>query len=598
MADASPLLSTLWLAAAMAVAAPPVAALPPSQEAELASLRARDDGLSFTVRSAALARHDLEAGPGVPSLRATALMTLGCAGDGSDVPLLARACEEDSELERYAAVLALGELGATGGPALVELADDALAGVEDAFALALARSGTPAALERLRQRVPDATPAAGSLADLPDTEAARGLLELRYRAARRYGLVNGRKRRAVLLFELLADEEFLDRLVLGAAALERTPVVLEHLGELVRGERQLGAGALRVAASVLPDELARRIAAGELQPSQQAWADMLDEIEFQRAQTGARRLLELAFEHPGLEGQAGRLLVAAGGELPEGWLERRLVDAEPAERARLCTAIGERGEPELAELAVPYWADDPDAGVRASALVALRRLGDDEAVQASREVLAGTASELRDATLTAMSRVPHDREVLTALREASRSELSPEVRFEVDLALASQGVLDDTTRLRNGAFLDRAVGRRREVVRALSDRPSEEDVALLTDLFPLEGSPGANVDMAILLVGLREPLLFDFLRRAMWTADWNQSVLAGGLLVRSRGLHGVIDELLSPPPGATEEDHRRVGFALGQWGGLRAVESLARRRAGGDAALQGAYLGALSALGR
>ncbi len=50
----------------------------------------------------------------------------------------------------------------------------------------------------------------------------------------------------------------------------------------------------------------------------------------------------------------------------------------------------------------------------------------------------------------------------------------------------------------------------------------------------------------------------------------------------------------SPPAGATEADVRRLGFALGQWGGLPTVEALARRRNGGDPALQGALLGALT----
>ncbi len=42
----------------------------------------------------------------------------------------------------------------------------------------------------------------------------------------------------------------------------------------------------------------------------------------------------------------------------------------------------------------------------------------------------------------------------------------------------------------------------------------------------------------------------------------------------------------------------RVGFALGEWGGSEALESLARRRPSGDPALQGAYLGAMSVRGQ
>ena len=64
--------------------------------------------------------------------------------------------------------------------------------------------------------------------------------------------------------------------------------------------------------------------------------------------------------------------------------------------------------------------------------------------------------------------------------------------------------------------------------------------------------------------------------------------------MRARGIQGLHDELASAPTEARPEDLRRIGYALGQWGGLAAVEALARRRGSGDPALQGAYLGALA----
>src|SRR5262249_50079828 len=79
-----------------------------------------------------------------------------------------------------------------------------------------------------------------------------------------------------------------------------------------------------------------------------------------------------------------------------------------------------------------------------------------------------------------------------------------------------------------------------------------------------------------------------------WSDAWNRSVLAGGLIVASAGTRGLLDELDSAPPTATERDVRRVGFALGEWGGIGAVEQLARERSEGGPGLQGALLGALS----
>jgi hypothetical protein len=104
-----------------------------------------------------------------------------------------------------------------------------------------------------------------------------------------------------------------------------------------------------------------------------------------------------------------------------------------------------------------------------------------------------------------------------------------------------------------------------------------------------------DVELALALVRARDPSALAILRAALWSDSWNRSVLAGGLLERARGASGLADELDSPPPGASTQDLRRVGFSIGEWGGLSAVEALARRRSEGDPALQGALLGALAA---
>ena len=71
-------------------------------------------------------------------------------------------------------------------------------------------------------------------------------------------------------------------------------------------------------------------------------------------------------------------------------------------------------------------------------------------------------------------------------------------------------------------------------------------------------------------------------------------MLAAGLIVQSRGITALEEELDTPPTPVTGNDLRRVGFALGEWGGVDALEALSRRRPAGDPAVQGAYLGAMS----
>jgi hypothetical protein len=58
----------------------------------------------------------------------------------------------------------------------------------------------------------------------------------------------------------------------------------------------------------------------------------------------------------------------------------------------------------------------------------------------------------------------------------------------------------------------------------------------------------------------------------------------------------LVDELSRPPRQATSADLRRVGFAVGVWGGLAEVDHLAKqlRFNSGHPALQGALLGALT----
>jgi hypothetical protein len=73
-------------------------------------------------------------------------------------------------------------------------------------------------------------------------------------------------------------------------------------------------------------------------------------------------------------------------------------------------------------------------------------------------------------------------------------------------------------------------------------------------------------------------------------------LLAAGLFAETLGVRALREELERAPPAASSKDLRRVGFALGEWGGMSAVQELARtlRNNAADPALQGAVLGALA----
>jgi hypothetical protein len=82
----------------------------------------------------------------------------------------------------------------------------------------------------------------------------------------------------------------------------------------------------------------------------------------------------------------------------------------------------------------------------------------------------------------------------------------------------------------------------------------------------------------------------------MWNSGFDQGVLAGMLLHEGAGLRGLIDEIEHPPSSARDVDLRRAGFALGEWGGIEALDALlAQLGSKGSPAVQGALLGVLGA---
>jgi hypothetical protein len=135
------------------------------------------------------------------------------------------------------------------------------------------------------------------------------------------------------------------------------------------------------------------------------------------------------------------------------------------------------------------------------------------------------------------------------------------------------------------------------LVRALRGQSRPEDLVVLRRLFPSVSEDRAlDRELVLALYDHSDPEMMPILRAGLWSSDKDMSLLAGGLMVQAVGVIALIQELRVPPASATSRDLRRVGFAIGEWGGVAALEDLARelRWSSGEPALQGALLGVLS----
>ena len=130
--------------------------------------------------------------------------------------------------------------------------------------------------------------------------------------------------------------------------------------------------------------------------------------------------------------------------------------------------------------------------------------------------------------------------------------------------------------------------------RALALEANEEDLEYLRHQFPLEGDVVVNEALALVLIETRDPIVVPLIRAVIWNGGFNESVLASGLLLEVSGPRALFDEIERAPLGGTEEDVRRIGYALGLWGGIPALRELTGQFRSGDPALQGALLGALA----
>jgi hypothetical protein len=604
-----PVLSALALVLVTLGAAPqePPAVQQPAPAADgWRELLARDERAAFAPLTGRAALDALDEPELEMDERAVALFALGSSADVGERGRLETWARRGAPRERRAAVLALGELGPGSTALLVELAEGEPGELAECALLALLRSGQADAVAYVERLAAGADALSGTARSLitfqrdrsnsQPSDAARALLELRYEAARRFGLIDGKTWRVLLYERLLEDEAFLDDLVFGSVARLRVRGVKDHVyGALMQDGRE---PALRAAVRAIPNELAQMAQASLWSPRGEQWVAVLEEIEAEGLESLCEPLLLQALATSGLEGWAAFLLMRGGNTRGRPVLERVLPEATPQTRRRVAEALGASGERSSLGWLAKFARDDSEE-VRAAALVAQARLGD-LAAQTTLEILLFTQDVARrevsrDMLIEALARAGDDPLALELLETALPLLVGrPRVTAAVALAGAGREQGIRVVREQLQARMPRGAEGAR-LVRALAHFPTAADIELMREAFPREDDRELNAALAEVLLEAKVPAVVALLRGALWRPPLHRSMLAAALVVDAGGVGLLRRELASDPHHARAEDLRRVGYALGFWGGIREVEELARRRGVGHPALQGAVLGALAA---
>ncbi len=575
---------------------------------------ARDRRTGFDTGSAQAARLDLGTfRPGDPR-RAVALVTLGAAGAVFERQALMTAAAEGVLEDRVAALLALGELGPGLGDGLGVLERFAVAEsgqLQAACLVALARANAPAARAVLARLASGegvlATLARDVMAHAIDPAASpppaqwQQLYALRWEGARRYGTVDGRPWRIVRVDELALDNAFLEQLVLLCAPDLSSAAARDLLLELVLS-RSRALGRIDAAVQLFPAELEQLVDSGVWRPANRAeWLRLVEEIvrreDWRRFPTTLGQAAVLQDARPLVAGFMQR----AGGPFEEALLDA--FDSDDArDRANAAYSVGAAGLVDhtatLREL-----SRDPEPWVAASALAARVRMGESAAVRELEEFFA-EAEARRPARMTGylceyLERALPDEDVLQVLERISPT-LEGADRLNVEALLVLGARTADTRYLRESlASLDPNTPETFRVIRALGHQPKPEDLEALAGAFPFDGSGIANLHAARALVLGRHRSVDPLLAGAVWRLDLELALLAAGTVYETRGAQLLRQWVARPPAFATDEDLRRVGFALGEWGGPREVEALradlGTASGAEEPALQGALLGMLSA---
>jgi len=597
------LFALLWLAAA----AP--AQVQEAPRGAWEALVARDARVGFGPRTALLASEVLRSSDAAGALRAAAWLALGSVGAGELAAQLEQTARGGSEPERAAAILALGERGQGSASTLLELAQSDDLQVAATALLALLRTRDPnlrRVVEELARKPSDPRAALAAqllifAADPAHSEpvvATRLLLELRWRAAREFGLVDGQTWMVLVCRALGQRADFRSAVILRAAARIDRPGVRDLLlGALLHGE---GQGRLRAAARGMPRELALLVQNQLWRPANLGeWTAIFDELEQGRLEAYAPEVFEAALSEPALKARALDLYSRSGAQDLSGAIEEALAGASTQDRVLLCRAMGE-SEDSAYRQRLAALATSREPSVRAAALVAGLLLGSRPADAALRAGLAQRDDPLRAALLLELAANTRSASALALLEDEFKRASEPERRV-IGPALAREGLRDARVWCREALASrpPRPAEALRVLVAALRVRLSSEDLDVVRGLFPREDTDenlALNVELALALVELGDPSASLLLQSALWNGDLEVSLLSGALLAQVSGMHALRAEAANPPASASSADVRRAGFALGLWGGLPELEALAQalRYNSGAPALQGGLLGFLS----
>jgi len=574
-------------------------------------LVARDDKLSFTDRAGADALAEWAEGGLDEERRAVVVFTMGASPDSLSKERLVSLSRMDTALTRRAAMLALGKAGLVDLELMREWMVSRVAKVRETVLLAGLLSGSPEA--RLLANAIEAdkghamySEARGivGFVDNPDTctesDAVRWYLNHRFAAAKSFGLIDGQSWSAVLLDRVSTNEAFLDEIVLMAATKSPVNGVKDHLMHaLLEGKRRTRVGAAVIA---MPEAVNALFEHGFWEPNGiSEWDALLNAIWEHRLEEQVGSALVLALEYPRFKRRAAASIAR---------LEDKSICAvfQPSVLLTEGTTPGDRGWAleflvyaggDDAAMHMRGYLTDSSPAVRAKARVALLRIGAAGAYDDALEFFSGSGNDLTESVLIELCRQAKSGPASRVLHELVRMQvLGDEQRVRVGASLILAGRRSPLLSFSEDARSIPISGELGALtIKALGHRAFPEDLELLVESFPLRREPLVNLAAGRILVERGMPEALPFLQTALWRGPWDRSILACGIMIGSYGNRLFVDELESPPSDATSEDLRRVGFALGEWGGLASVEVFARRLRTGssDPILQGAFLGALSA---
>ena len=476
------------------------------------------------------------------------------------------------------ACLRAQELGAEGAPDVLVAAAPSLAPPFDELALGLV--------------------SADGLSALPDDfgPLAR-YYELRWGAAKAFGRIDGKRYAVLVLDELHRDEDFLDGLLLRAAAVVFGEAVDDYVEELLFADPT--PARLRAAMFGHRRVLVRLVERGWI-PSEQEWSALLS-VAGPLPERDAEELWKLGLDTPPETRERVSLrLLRNGSPPPPLWFERLKQRFQPEGWLAFFLSAGDRADTDLIPDLTTLLARVEDPSFVPHGWVALARLGHVPSISKLEGALAAEPGPLRERCLAALARVAYDPAIGPWLKKAAEIEtLTPTEQSHLAAGAVLAGRAPDRpllrTALRRGRLASPFVS---ATVLALAKKPQPEDLVVLGELFPRVEDPELNLSLAVGLLLNLEPRVRRILRAALWGDDWARSMLAAGLFYRVGGYHVLADEIASAPGGLSDERRRSVGFALGEFGGLPALERYRRenpRASERDPLLQGALLGALAA---